>query len=63
MIVTVGHGWAQREQDQSRKSGRVMSSGLRPNEKHWHGAAPTMAMTHIAIQEALDGKSSTAGKS
>jgi quercetin dioxygenase-like cupin family protein len=35
-----------------------------PNEKHWHGAAPTTAMTHIAIQEAarrqscrLDGKS------
>ena len=27
-----------------------------PNEKHWHGAAPNMAMTHIAIHEALDGK-------
>ncbi|HEV7307407.1 (R)-mandelonitrile lyase [Ensifer sp.] len=27
-----------------------------PGEKHWHGAAPTTAMTHIAIQEALDGK-------
>jgi quercetin dioxygenase-like cupin family protein len=27
-----------------------------PNEKHWHGASPTTAMTHIAIQEALDGK-------
>jgi quercetin dioxygenase-like cupin family protein len=26
-----------------------------PNEKHWHGAAPTTAMTHIAVQEALDG--------
>lgn len=25
-------------------------------EKHWHGAAPTTAMTHIAIQEKLDGK-------
>ena len=25
-------------------------------EKHWHGAAPTTAMTHIAIQEQLDGK-------
>jgi hypothetical protein len=25
-------------------------------EKHWHGATPTNAMTHIAIQEALDGK-------
>jgi len=28
----------------------------RPGEKHWHGATPTTAMTHIAIQEALDGK-------
>ena len=27
-----------------------------PGEKHWHGASPTVAMTHIAIQEALDGK-------
>ena len=29
---------------------------IAPGEKHWHGAAPTTAMTHIAIQEALDGK-------
>jgi quercetin dioxygenase-like cupin family protein len=27
-----------------------------PGEKHWHGASPTTAMTHIAIQEHLDGK-------
>jgi quercetin dioxygenase-like cupin family protein len=27
-----------------------------PNERHWHGASPTAAMTHIALQEALDGK-------
>jgi quercetin dioxygenase-like cupin family protein len=27
-----------------------------PGEKHWHGAAPTTALTHIAIQEQLDGK-------
>ena len=27
-----------------------------PGVKHWHGAAPNMAMTHIAMQEALDGK-------
>ena len=27
-----------------------------PGEKHWHGAASNMAMTHIAMQEALDGK-------
>jgi hypothetical protein len=28
-----------------------------PNVKHWHGASPTVAMTHIAISEQLDGKS------
>jgi quercetin dioxygenase-like cupin family protein len=27
-----------------------------PGKKHWHGASPTAAMSHIAIQEALDGK-------
>jgi quercetin dioxygenase-like cupin family protein len=27
-----------------------------PGEKHWHGASPTVAMTHIAVQEQLDGK-------
>ena len=27
-----------------------------PGEKHWHGATPTTAMTHIAIQEKLNGK-------
>ncbi len=29
---------------------------IAPGEKHWHGAAPSTAMTHIAIQEYLDGK-------
>jgi quercetin dioxygenase-like cupin family protein len=27
-----------------------------PEEKHWHGATPTTAMTHIAVQESLNGK-------
>ena len=36
------------------RPGDVVS--IRPGEKHWHGAAPTTAMTHIAIQEALNGK-------
>ncbi len=34
--------------------GDVVSSP--PGEKHWHGAAPDNSMTHLAIQEALDGK-------
>ena len=36
------------------RPGDVVS--VAPNEKHWHGASPTTAMTHIAIQESLDGK-------
>jgi quercetin dioxygenase-like cupin family protein len=31
-------------------------NGSQPGEKHWHGATPMTAMTHFAIQEALDGK-------
>lgn len=30
---------------------------IAPGEKHWHGAAPTTAMTHLALQEKLEGKS------
>ena len=29
---------------------------IQPGEKHWHGATPTTAMTHIAVQEQMDGK-------
>jgi NAD(P)-dependent dehydrogenase (short-subunit alcohol dehydrogenase family) len=39
--------------------GDVVTVG--PNEKHWHGASPTTAMTHIAIQESLDGKAAALG--
>ena len=35
------------------KAGDVIS--FAPGEKHWHGAGPTSAMTHMAMQEALDG--------
>jgi len=56
LIVTAGCGRAQREGEpiQEIRPGDVVS--FAPNEKHWHGAAPTTAFTHIAIQEALDGK-------
>jgi hypothetical protein len=40
----------------SREFGRATLVWFSPGEKHWHGAAPTTAMTHIAIQEKLDGK-------
>jgi quercetin dioxygenase-like cupin family protein len=56
LIVTSGCGRAQCEGGpvEEIRPGDVIS--FAPNEKHWHGAAPTTAMTHIAIQEALDGK-------
>ena len=56
LIVTFGRGLHQRWGGpiEQIRSGDVITVG--PNEKHWHGAAPTTAMTHIAIQESLDGK-------
>ena len=56
LIVVMGSGRAQREGGgiEEIRPGDVVS--FAPGEKHWHGAAPTTAMTHIAIQEALDGK-------
>jgi len=56
LIVTAGCGLAQRwggAIEEIRPGDVVWFS---PDEKHWHGASPTTAMTHIAIQEALDGK-------
>lgn len=56
LIVTAGKGLVQREggQIETVLPGDVVR--FAPKEKHWHGAAPETAMTHIAIQESLDGK-------
>jgi len=56
LIVTSGFGRVQREGGpvEEIRPGDVVA--FAPGEKHWHGASPTIAMTHIAIQEALDGK-------
>lgn len=56
LIVTSGVGRAQREGGpiEEMRAGDVV--WFPPGEKHWHGASPGAAMTHIAIQEALDGK-------
>jgi quercetin dioxygenase-like cupin family protein len=56
LIVTGGCGRAQRWGGaiEEIRPGDVV--WFPPNEKHWHGASATTAMTHIAIQEALDGK-------
>ena len=59
LIVTAGCGWARCEDGpiEEIRPGDVV--WCPPGEKHWHGATPTTAMTHIAIQEALDGHAST----
>jgi quercetin dioxygenase-like cupin family protein len=56
LIVTTGLGWVQREGGsiEEVRPGDVV--WFEPAEKHWHGASPTTAMTHIAIQERLNGK-------
>ena len=56
LIVTAGTGWVQQEggERQEIKPGNVIWTP--PGVKHWHGATATGSMTHIAIQEALDGK-------
>ena len=56
LIVTAGFGRAQREGGpiEEIRPGDVI--WFSPGEKHWHGAAAATAVTHIAIQEQLDGK-------
>jgi quercetin dioxygenase-like cupin family protein len=56
LIVTAGSGWTQREGGPVEEihSGDVV--WFPPGLKHWHGATATTGMTHIAIQEQLDGK-------
>jgi quercetin dioxygenase-like cupin family protein len=56
LIVTAGCGQVQRAGGPIEKVHPGDVVWFQPNEKHWHGAAPTIAMTHIAIHEALDGE-------
>jgi quercetin dioxygenase-like cupin family protein len=56
LIVTSGCGWVQSEGQPKVeiRPGDVVQCP--PGERHWHGASATTAMSHIAIQEALDGR-------
>ena len=56
LLVLSGCGRAQREGGpiEEIRPGDIVS--FAPGERHWHGAAPTTAMSHVAIAEALDGK-------
>jgi quercetin dioxygenase-like cupin family protein len=56
LVVTAGFGWVQQwgGRTQEIRPGDVV--WIPPGVKHWHGATPTTAMAHIAIQEAVEGK-------
>lgn len=56
LVVTAGMGWTQCEGESviEIRAGDVI--WCPPGHRHWHGASPTTAMTHVAIQEALDGR-------
>ncbi len=56
LVVTFGSGLVQRWGGPIEEIHPGDVVWFSPGEKHWHGAGPTTAMTHIAIQEALDGK-------
>lgn len=56
LIVVAGVGRAQREGGPIAEIRPGDVVWFAPGEKHWHGASPTTAMTHIAVQESLDGK-------
>jgi quercetin dioxygenase-like cupin family protein len=55
LIVTEGVGWTQVEGGRAHefRAGDIL--WCPPDQKHWHGATPTTAMTHIAIQESVNG--------
>ncbi len=59
LIVTSGLGWVQSEGEPKREIRPGDVVWCPPNQRHWHGATSTTAMTHIAIQEALDGNAVT----
>ncbi len=59
LVVTAGLGWAQTEGGaiEEIRPGDVV--WFKPGERHWHGASATTGMSHIAIQEKLDGSAVT----
>ena len=56
LIITTGIGWVQKENDKIEEVHPGDIVWFEPNEKHWHGATATNGMSHIAIQENLNGK-------
>lgn len=59
LFVTSGRGWTQCEGEQRVEVNAGDAIWCPPNHKHWHGATATTGMSHIAVQEMLDGKNVT----
>lgn len=59
LVVTFGRGRVQREGGQIEEISQGDVVWFPAGEKHWHGAAPETAMSHIAIQESIDGSAVT----
>lgn len=55
LIVTAGKGWTQCEGEEIVEINAGDIIICPPGHKHWHGATPTTSMTHIAVQESVDG--------
>ncbi|HIB36023.1 cupin domain-containing protein [Mesonia sp.] len=56
LIITSGLGWLQKEGEQIIEIAPGDVIYFEPDEKHWHGASPNKAMSHLAIQEEINGK-------
>ncbi len=59
IIITFGHGRVQREGGPVEDVSQGDVVWFPAGEKHWHGAAPDTAMSHIAVQEAINGEAVT----
>lgn len=55
LIITQGRGWLQKWGEEIMEMNQGDIVWIPPDVKHWHGATPETAMTHIAIAEAQDG--------
>ncbi|WP_219621442.1 (R)-mandelonitrile lyase [Cupriavidus pauculus] len=56
LVVTAGHGWIQQEGQPKQEIGPGDVVWTPPGVKHWHGATTGGPLTHLAIQESVDGK-------
>lgn len=56
IIIQSGLGWVQKEGEEVQEVHPGDVVYFEPNEKHWHGASPNKAMSHIAIQEEVNGE-------